>query len=456
MSRFSLRSNAMDMTSGPLLSKMVLYSIPIILSGLLQLLFNAADIVVVGRFTGSDALAAVSASGPISSLLVTLFMGLSVGANVLCAQYAGANQEEDFRRTVHTAFALALIVGIGLTAIGLGIASPLLRLLKTPENIFPLARLYLWIYFLGIPAMMIYNFGAAILRAVGDTRHPLYYLSFSGGLNVCLNLFFVIVLHMGVEGVAIATVISQVISAALVVLQMMRARDITRLEPRKIRVDRDKLSRMLKVGVPAGIQGSAFSISNLLIQSAINSFGAQVMAATTVAFNIDGFCYVAIDALSQAAISFTGQNYGAGNYQRIDKIFGYTLGIGTGLGILLGVLGYLFAPQLIGIYTADPQVVAYGVEIMFITCLFQFVNCTMNVPSNVVRGMGRSVFPMIYTIFCVCVLRVVWIYTVFARYPTVTVLFLSYPVTKGLASLVGIVYYFWLRKRVREQGAFAE
>ena len=439
------RMNTLDMVGGPIFSRLLVYSVPIILSGLLQLTFNAADIAVVGRFTGSDALAAVSASGPISSLIVNLFMGLSVGANVLCAQFAGARREEDFRQTVHTAIAVALCIGLGMLAVGIACARSLLGALGTPQEILPLASTYLWIYFCGVPATMVYNFGAAILRSVGDTRHPLYYLAFSGLLNVCLNLLFVIAFHMGVAGVAIATVLSQYVSAWLVIQLMLTSHDLYRLEPARLRLHGDKLRRMLAIGVPAGVQSSMFSVSNLLIQSAINSFGAQVMAAAAVAGNVDAFCYVAIDALSQAALSFTGQNFGAKQYRRIDRIFLYTMAMGLALSLVIGIGVYLLSPWILPIFTADPQVMEYARQILFVVAVFQFVNGTMNISFNVVRGMNHSVFPMVSTIICVCVLRVVWIYTVFAQYHTLTVLYLSYPVTKGLAALTGMICFLKLR-----------
>lgn len=452
MGRMTLHSrDSMDMVHGPLLRQLVSFAVPIMLSALLQLLFNAADIAVVGRFTGSDALAAVSASGPISNAIVSLFMGLSVGANVLCAQCVGGHRDEDLHETIHTAVAISVMIGLTMMALGLSVASALLRALGTPEEILPLARRYLLIFFCGLPSTMLYNFGAAILRALGNTRRPLLYLTISGALNVCLNLFFVIVLHMGVEGVAIATVIAQTLSASMVMTHMVRSDAMYHLDIKGIRIYKDKFVRILKIGIPAGIQSSAFSISNLLIQSAVNSFGAKVMAASAAAINVESFCNVALDALSQAAISFTGQNYGAGNLKRIDHILLYAVGLGCLWAITLGSLAYQGSSYILSIYTNDPHVIAHGREIMFIICHMLFVNCVMNIPFNVIRGMDHSIFPMVSTIFCVCGLRVVWIYTIFASFRSLTVLYLSYPVTKGLAAVTAIVYYLWLRKAVRRK-----
>ena len=443
----------MDMVNGPLLGKLIRFSIPVMLSGLLQLLFNAADIVVVGRYTGSDALAAVGASGPITSLIVTLFMGLSVGANVLAAQAIGRADMKDLEDTVHTSVASSVFLGAILSMIGIVIAKPLLHLIKTPDNILPLAHRYLWIYFLAMPASLLYNFGAAILRAAGNTQKPLYYLAISGATNVILNLFFVLALKMGVSGVALATTLSQYLAAGMVTLDMLRTDAAYKLIPSKLAIHQDKLIRMFRFGIPAGLQGSAFSIANLLIQSSINSFGPAVMAATTAAWNIDGFCNVAIDAFAQAAISFTGQNYGAGKYDRIDKVLAICLAVGCGMGMAAAIVVIIFSPQLLSIYTKDAEVIEHGRRILFIVATTQFINCTMNVPFNVERGMGYSVFPMVAAILSICVFRVIWIYTIFQAIPTVTVLFLSYPVTKGLASVVALVFYFHVRKKLRAQQA---
>lgn len=437
----------MDMIHGPLLSKMVVYAIPLVFSGLLQLLFNAADIAVVGRFTGASALAAVSAASPVSSLIVTLFTGLSVGANVVCAQYAGARSYQKLKETIHTAVAISAFAGIGLMLLGMACTDALLKAMGTPEEILPLARLYLLIYFLGIPAMLLYNFGAAVLRAVGDTRRPMYFLTLSGILNVCLNLCFVIGFHMGVEGVAIATVISQSIAAVMVIIVLVRDEGICHLDVRQLKIDKEKLGEMFRIGIPAGIQGAAFAVANLLIQSSVNSLGTAVMAASAVALNVDSFCFVAIDALGQATISFAGQNWGAGNDKRVDRIFWYGLGLGCMIGIVIGGASVLLAPQILGIYTRDLVVTRWGMEIMLILSVFQFTNCTLNIPFNILRSMGRSIFPLVSTIVCVCGLRILWVYTVFRWFPTVTVLYLAWPVTKGVASITGIGYYLWLRKR---------
>ena len=446
-----MKNSTVDMTQGPILKKLVVYSIPVVLSGILQLLFRTADLIVVGNFTGSDALAAVSASGPVSGLIITLFMGLSVGANVVAAQDMGAKRTADFQETVHTSIALSLVLGIVMMGLGMLYTDFLLRLLGTPEDVFPQAHTYLWFIFLGVPGTIVYNFGAAILRAVGDTRRPMIFMLIAGGLNFVLNLLLVAGFHMGVEGVAIATSLSETVSAALVLWVMARSDAVYRLELKRLKIHKDKLIRIIKVGLPAGLQGSAFSISYLLVQSSINSLGATVMAAVTVAWSIDDFCYVSVNALGQAAASFAGQNYGAKEYGRIRQVYRYSMAMAAGILVVLGIGSYIFEPWLFRIFTGDPAVITVGKELMFLIGVFGFVNGTMGIPFNVVRGMGRSVFPMVSALICICVLRVVWVCTVFAWFHTVTALFLCFPVAKGLTSVTGISYYHHIMRKLENE-----
>lgn len=449
----SIRSSTMDMTEGPILKKLVAYSIPVVISGILQLLFRTADLIVVGNFTGSAALAAVSASGPVSGLIVTLFMGLSVGANVVAAQDIGAKHTEDFRETVHTSIALSLVLGLAMMLLGMAWTDGLLHLLGTPEDIFPQAKTYLWYIFLGVPGTIVYNFGAATLRAVGDTRRPMMFMFIAGVLNFALNVLLVAGFGMGVEGVAIATSLSETVSAALVLLVMARSDSVYRLELKRMKIHKDKLLRIIKVGLPAGLQGSAFSISYLLVQSSINSLGATVMAAVTIAWSIDDFCYVSVNALGQAAASFAGQNYGAKEYGRIRQVYRYSMAMAAGILVVLGVWAYVFEPQLFRIFTDDPAVITVGRELMFLIGVFGFVNGTMDIPFNVVRGMGRSVFPMASSLICICVLRVVWVCTIFSWFHTVTALFLCFPVAKGLTSVTGILYYHYVMRQLKTETA---
>lgn len=436
------REKDMDMVHGPLFRNMIVYSIPLVLSGFLQLLFNAADMAVVGKFTGSHALAAVSAASPFSSLIVTLFLGLSTGVNVLLAQALGSENHELFHKGLHTAIASSLVIGLLLMGAGLFFSAPVMKLIHTPKTVLSLSLVYLRIYMLGIPAMMLYNFGSAVLRACGDTRRPFQYMAIAGILNVCLNLFFVICFHLGTAGVAIATVISESVSAFLVLHTLTDTDQIWHLKRKDLKIDPVVLKQILWIGIPAGLQGAAFSIANLLIQSAINSFGPVVMAASAIVMNADSFCYVGVDAIGQTSLTFISQNYGAGNMKRIQKIFRFTMIIGVSLEISLGLLCYFAYRPFMSLFTSSENVIRYGREIMFPICVFGFVNATMNVPFHAVRGMGHSVFPMLCTIICVCFLRILWVYMVFPHIPTIGGLYAAWPVTKGIASFVAIIYYF--------------
>ena len=445
------RSDEIDMTNGPILGKLFRFAIPLALSGILQLLFNAADIVVVGRFAGSQALAAVGSTGALINLIVTLFMGISVGANVLVSQYYGAGDKKGLHETVHTSILSSLVFGIALIAVGIALARPMLEMMETPADVLEQAVLYMRIYFIGMPVLMLYNFGAAILRAVGDTQRPLYFLLLAGVVNVVLNLFFVIVLHMGVAGVAAATSISQAVSAFLVFWCLVKVDGDYKLYPKQMRIYKDKLWKMMKIGLPAGIQGASFSISNVLIQSSINSFGAVAMAGNTAGANIEGFVSMGMDSFSQAALSFTGQNLGAGKTKRVNRVMVLCLLMASATGLLLGLTANLFGPQLLGIYSSDPAVIEYGLMRLRITCMFQFAGGLMGVMVGVLRGMGASLIPMAITISSVCGFRVVWIFTVFAASPTLTTLYVSYPVTWALAAFFDFVCFFFVKRNAEKK-----
>ena len=443
------------MTHGPLLGKIVRFAIPLAISGILQLLFNAADIIVVGRFSGSQALAAVGSTSALINLIVNLFIGLSVGTNVLVAQYFGAGKQKDLQETVHTSVASSLVFGVFLLVVGISLAAPLLELMGTPEEVLPQACLYMRIYFIGLPASMLYNFGAAVLRAVGDTQRPLYFLTLSGIVNVILNLFLVIVFHLDVAGVAIATVISQCISAGLVLLCLVKSDAPYRVELKRLRIHPKKLLGMVKIGLPAGIQGCSFSISNVLIQSSINSFGAVAMAGNTAASNIEGFVSTAMDAFSQAALSFTGQNMGAGKLKRVNRILPLCLLLVTGVGLALGIGSYLLGSQLLGIYSSEADVIAFGLRRMSVVCILECFGGMMGVMVGVLRGMGYSFIPMAITIGFVCGFRVIWLFTVFAQWPTLEVLYMSYPITWGLAAFFDGVCYFLVRRHLGKKRRLA-
>lgn len=447
------KSYEMDMCNGPIFGKLLVFALPLMLSGILQLLFNAADIVVVGKFSGSHALAAVGSTGALINLFVNVFIGFSIGTNVLVAQYFGARDEKNVHETVHTSILLGIVGGFILIAAGMVFAKPMLEWMDTPEDVLSHAVLYMRIYFIGMPAMLVYNFGAAILRAIGDTRRPLYYLLSAGVINVILNLFFVIVLDMGVAGVATATVISQVVSAILIVRCLMHSDGIYRLDLHALKIHKTKMVHIAKIGLPAGVQGAVFSLSNVLIQSSVNSFGSIAMAGNTAAGNIEGFVYTSMNAVYQTALSFTSQNVGGRRQDRIPKIVFQCLAIVTVVGAVLGNLAYQCGPFLLNIYSSDPEVIQYGMSRMQIICQWYFLCGIMDVAVGILRGMGYSVMPMLVSLAGACGLRVLWIFTVFVWKHSLFVLYLSYPITWTITLAVHFICFFVIWKR--KKGAWA-
>lgn len=419
----------MDMINGPLLPKILAYSGPLILTGILQLLYNAADVVVVGNFAGPEALAAVSSTGSLINLLVNIFMGLSVGASVVIARAYGAQDIRRMRSAEHTAMTVAAVSGVLVGALGFFLARPMLQLMDSPPDVIDGANLYVKIYFLGMPANMLYNFGAATLRAVGDTKRPLYYLTISGLVNVVLNLILVIVFHLDVAGVAIATVASQVISMILVLICLLRTEGSIRLNIRELKIDKREFADIARVGLPAGLQGSLFSISNVLIQASVNSFGSMIVAGNGVASNLEGFVYTAMNAQYQSNLTFASANYGAGKYDRVRKVVWVCLGVVTAIGLGMGFLFLLFGPQLISLYNGDPAVIAAGMERMKVILPMYFLCGLMDVMVGQMRGIGYSILPMIVSLTGACLLRIVWILTVFANNHTQYILYISYPIS---------------------------
>lgn len=442
-------ANELDMTSGPLLKKIIVFTIPILLSGVLQLLFNAADIIVVGNFAGDNAMAAVGSTASLVSLMTNLFIGISAGANVAVANFYGSKDDEAVQETVHTSVILSVVGGAGLMLIGLLLARPILELMGSPEAVLPLSALYLRIFFLGMPGSLLFNFCASILRATGDTKHPLYYLSVAGILNVILNLFFVIVLNMSVAGVALATIISQYVSAFLIVRRMTRLNSSIRIQWSKLRVSKSKLLRILRVGIPAGIQSSLFALSNVVIQSAINSFGEVVMAANTASTNIEGFVYIAMNSVYQAAMNFSGQNYGAGRYKRLHKVLFECLGLVTFVGLVLGGGAYLCGRPLLHIYTDSAMVITFGLQRMEIICLTYFLCGWMDTIVGVMRGMGYGIMPMLVSLVGSCLFRILWVQTIFQVYHTLPMLYVSWPITWVITFLMHVVCYcgIWVKHR---------
>ncbi len=438
-----------DMCHGPLLSNILRYTVPLVLTGVLQLLFTAADLVVVGRYCGSVSVGALGATNSLINLIVNLFIGLSVGVGVTVAQSLGSKDEAYTHQTVHTAIPVALISGLILTGVGVGLAPQLLRWMGTPAEVIHLSTLYVRVYFCGMVPSMVYNYGAAILRAAGDSKGPLLYLSIAGVLNVALNVVFVTAFDMNVAGVALATALAQLLSATLVVRALMRRTDACRLDWRQMRLHGRSLFQMLRIGLPAGIQGSMFSISNVLIQSSVNGFGAVAVAGNAAAGSIEGFVYVAMNAFYQAAMNFTGQNMGARQYDRVRQITRVSLISVAMTGMVLGVGVYLLRQPLLGIYITDsPEAVAVGMQKLLCVC-FPYAICgIMEVLTGVIRGMGASLVPMLVSVIGICGLRVVWIYTVFRQMGTLISLFISYPISWLLVIVAQSVVYILLYRRL--------
>jgi len=442
-----------DMCSGAILPKLLWFALPLMCSSILQLLFNAADIIVVGRFAGDNSLAAVGSTTSLINLLVNLFMGLSVGANILAARFYGADDQESLRQTVHTAVLLSLISGAGLAVAGTCGAARILIWMQSPDEVRGLAAVYLRIFFLGMPATMLYNFGAALLRAVGDTRRPLYYLFAAGVVNVALNLVFVIVCHLDVAGVAIATVISQCISALLVLRCMIREKGGIHLDLRQLKIYPVRLRQILRVGLPAGFQGVLFSLSNVVIQSSVNTFGEVVVSGNSAAANIEGFVYTSMNAFYQANVSFTSQNYGAGRYERIRPILLRALACVIVTGVVLGGTATLLGRQLLHIYSRTEAVIEAGMRRLVIICSPYALCGIMDVLVGSLRGLGYSVMPMLVSLLGVCILRLVWISTIFQvpAFHTVQTVYWSYPVTWTITALAHFLCYLWAMRRLRRR-----
>jgi len=440
-----------DMLHGPLLGSIIAYTVPIILTSLLQLLFNAADLVVVGRFCGSLSVGAIGATGALTNLLVNLFIGLSVGAGVAVAHARGSREDEAVHRTVHTALPVALVGGVILTVVGVSCAEWFLVLMETPGDILGLSATYMQIYFGGITFMMVYNFCASILRAVGDTKSPLIYLTMAGVINVALNMVFVTVLHMNVAGVALATTISQGFSAVAMVVVLMKRTDACRLELRKMRFYKTQLLKIIRIGLPAGLQGSLFSISNVMIQSSVNSFGEVLMSGHAAAGNIEGFVYVGMNAFHQTAVNFVGQNVGAQQFKRVKKILAVCLGCAATVGLVMGVGGRIFGQQLLSIYITDSQeAIGYGLIRLSYICQLYFLCGLMDVTTGALRGMGASLSPMLISVLGVCGLRLLWIATVFQTYHTPQCLYLSYAASWVVTFTAQLLAFIWVyRKNVR-------
>lgn len=444
---------SLNMCEGPLFKKIIIFTVPIILTGILQLLFNAADLIIVGRFCGSNSVAAVGATSSLVNLIVNLFIGISAGTGVTVARAIGAGDEEYIKQTVHTAIPTAIVSGLIVSILGFFVSGPMLNLMGVPKEILPLSTTYLKIYFCGMLFSMVYNFGASILRAAGDSRSPLVFLTLAGVVNVILNIIFVTIFHLNVAGVAAATAISQIISAVLVIMALIKRTDACKLNLKKIRFIKRPLIAILSIGIPSGIQSSVFSLSNVIIQSSINSFGNIAMSGSAAAGNIEGFLYIILNSFYQTSLNFSGQNSGAGKFDRVKKIFSTCCLYVIVIGASLGSITYLFGDKLLSIYLPnDPKAIEYGM-IRFTYILLPYFLCgLMEVATGSIRGMGSSFTTMIISIIGVCVFRVVWIFTIFQYKPFHTFhgLFISYPISWVLSFIVQLIAFrFVLKKRQR-------
>ncbi len=446
-----MKSYEIDMCNGPLFGKLLLFTLPLMISGILQLLFNAADMIVVGRWVGSDALAAVGSNGPLINLLVNVFLGLSVGTNVMIARFYGSGQKRELSEMVHTSLLTAFICGVFLIFLGFFVAPAALKAMGSPDEVLPQSVLYLRIYFFSMPAMMLYNFGSAILRAVGDTRRPLYYLTVAGVINIILNLTLVVGFSMGVAGVALATTVSQIVSAGLVLNCLMNTKEDYRLDIKSLRIVKSKLFAMARIGIPAGLQGAVFSVSNILIQSSINSFGATAMAANSAASNLEGFVYTSMNTLQQTSVSFVSQNYGARQYKRIGLISLQCVGMVTVIGLVMGNGMYLAGSLLLRLYSKEDAVITMGLQRIAYVCCFYFLCGVMDTLVGCIRGIGYSVLPMLVSLSGACLFRIIWIYTVFQEHRSLDTLYISYPISWVLTVMVHLACFLFLYARLRKK-----
>lgn len=441
-----------DMCNGSIMDKLISFSLPLMLSGILQLMFNAVDIVVVGRFSGSQALAAVGSTTALINIFTNLFIGISLGANVLAARFYASGKEKEMSETVHTAITLALISGIIMAVVGLLLAKWALWLMGTPSDVIELSTLYMRIYFCGMPFFMLYNYGAAILRAVGDTKRPLVFLIISGVANAGLNMILVIIFHMGVAGVGIGTVISQLISCVLVLRCLYKSEGCYQLRFSKLRIQKVYLRQIFQVGIPAGIQSTVINFSNALLQSSVNSFGSTAMAGYTAANNILGFLYASVNAVTQACMSFTSQNYGVGKYKRMDRVLINCLILSVVISGVLGCGSYAFGTEILKVYTEDPKVIQCGLEILSMTTVTYFLCGIMDLFPGALRGMGRSGVPMILSIIGTVGTRIVWIFMLFPQHRSLKFLFISYPASWLFTIVMQVICFYFVRKQVHAKG----
>ncbi len=438
---------SLDMTEKPSFKKILIFSIPLMFTGLLQMVYNMADIIVVGRFAGPNSLAAVGATSSLINLILNIFFGLAMGSGVMAARYIGAKDDNRLTKCVHTAMTLSVICGISVSIFGFFMSEKLLILMDSPPEVLPLSTLYLKIYFLGSPASLIYNFGASIVRSTGDTKRPLYILTASGIVNIVLNLFLVIVFKLDVAGVAIATITAQYISAVCIVIRLVKMTDACRLHFKKLRIDLTELKRIMLIGIPAGIQNSLFSFSNVIVQTTVNSFGATAVSGIAAGSNFDSMIYTCTNAVSQTTMTFSSQNMGAGKYENLSKIYARCLTLTVIIGGILSLAGYIFSDFVVGVFSTDPDVIKIGAErLRFILPFYTFCSL-MDVGAGQLRGMGKSFEPMIITLLGGCGLRLLWIFAFFPKNPTLIYLYYAYPISWTITFFVLFIFYF-IEKRL--------
>ena len=436
-----------DMCNGSIMDKLISFSLPLMLTSILQLMFNAVDIIVVGHYTGSEALAAVGSTTALINIFTNLFIGVSLGANVLAARYFAAGQDKEMSEAVHTAIALALVSGVIMAFVGVGATRLALEVMDTPANVIDQSVLYMRIYFMGMPFFMLYNYGAAILRAVGDTKRPLMFLAVSGMANVVLDLALVIVVPLGVAGVAIGTVASQMISCILVIRCLRKTESSYQLRFSRLAIKSVYLKRIFQVGIPAGIQSTVINFSNAMLQSSVNSFGSTAMAGYTAANNVMGFLYAAVNAVTQACMSFTSQNYSVRKPKRMDRVLVDCMILSVGVSVVFGVGAYVFGSQILKIYTTDAEVIQCGLEILSITTVPYFLCGIMDLIPGALRGMGHSAVPMILSVIGTVGTRIIWIYLIFPQHRSLYFLFISYPGSWIATILLQAVCFWFVRKQ---------
>lgn len=436
------------MTKGPWLKKILIFSLPLMLTGLLQMVYNTADIVVVGRFAGPASLAAVGATSSLVNLILNIFLGMAMGSGVMSARYIGAGDEDRLSKCVHTAMSLSIICGIFVSIFGFFMSEKLLILMDSPADVLPLSKLYLQIYFLGAPASLVYNFGAAIVRSTGDTKRPLYILTSTGLVNIGLNLLLVINLHMDVAGVAIATITAQYISAILIVIRLFRIEGACRLSLKKLKIHTNELKKILLIGVPAGIQNSLFSFSNVVIQSTVNSFGSTAMSGITAGSNFESFVYICTNAISQTTMTFSSQNMGARKYDNLGKVYKRCILLSILIGGGMSAVGVIFRNQVVGIFSTDPEVIEIGAARLAMILPFYSFCSLMDVGGGQLRGMGKSFEPMIITLLGSCGIRLLWVFLFFPKNPTLLYLYWAYPISWSVTFFVLFAFYFIVKRNI--------